>query len=215
VSKNLVIVFAREPIKGSLKTRLASTFGKEKTLLLYKCFINDIIDTLKSTQYEFKIAGYPDVALINSEFGDYNNFIQESGNLGDKMKNAFNSQFELGYENIVLIGSDTPHIPKGYFEEAFGSLQKNDLILGPSLDGGYYLIAFNKYGFNEKIFDDITWSTSVVLRETLAKSQGKKVHLLKELNDIDTQEDLEEFYNQYKDSYFKSSNTINFLKEHK
>jgi len=213
VNKNLLIMFVKEPVEGFVKTRLAKTLGDEKTLVLYKHFVNDLINTLKNSKFEFKLCVYPNNKLINEVFGDYNNFIQEDGDLGVKMQKAFQSQFTLGYEKIILIGSDTPHIPKHYFDETFAMLESKEIVIGPSLDGGYYLIAFNKKSFNTDLFKNITWSTDIVLKQTLEKTTTDKVHLLNILNDIDTQEDLEDFYTQYKDSYFSTSKTINFLKD--
>jgi len=213
VNKNLIIMFVKEPVEGFVKTRLAKTFGDEKTLTLYKHFVNDLISTLKDSKFEFKLCVYPNNKLINEVFGDYNNFIQEDGNLGVKMQKAFQSQFTLNYNKIILIGSDTPHIPKHYFDETFTMLETKEIVIGPSLDGGYYLIAFNKETFNTNLFKNITWSTDVVLKQTLQKTTPHKIHLLQELNDIDTQIDLEDFYTQYKTSYFSSSKTINFLKD--
>jgi len=213
VNKNLIIMFVKEPVEGFVKTRLAKTLGDEKTLVLYKHFVNDLINTLKNSKFEFKLCVYPNNKLINEVFGDYNNFIQEDGDLGVKMQKAFQSQFTLGYEKIILIGSDTPHIPKHYFDETFAMLESKEIVIGPSLDGGYYLIAFNKKSFNTDLFKNITWSTDIVLKQTLEKTTTDKVHLLNILNDIDTQEDLEDFYTQYKDSYFSTSKTINFLKD--
>lgn len=206
-------MFVKEPVNGFVKTRLAKTLGNEKTLVLYKHFVDDLIDTLKDTKYEFKLCVYPNNKLISEVFGDYNNFIQEKGDLGIKMQKAFESQFDLGYEKIILIGSDTPHIPKDYFNETFTMLESKESVIGPSLDGGYYLISFKKDSFNINMFKNITWSTDIVLEQTLEKTTPHKVHLLHKLNDIDTQEDLENFYTQYKDSYFNSSKTINFLKD--
>ena len=206
-------MFVKEPVEGFVKTRLSKTLGDEKTLVLYKHFVNDLINTLKNSKFEFKLCVYPNNKLINEVFGDYNNFIQEDGDLGVKMQKAFQSQFFLNYENIILIGSDTPHIPKHYFDETFTKLDEKKIVIGPSLDGGYYLIAFNKKSFNADLFKDITWSTDVVLKQTLEKTTTDKVHLLNILNDIDTQEDLEDFYKEYNHSYFSSSQTINFLKD--
>ena len=206
-------MFVKEPKLGFVKTRLAKTLGEEKTLEIYKHFVNDLINTLKTTKYEFKLCVYPDKQLINETFGDFNNFIQEDGNLGVKMKKAFQSQFELGYEKIILIGSDTPHIPKDYFIKTFTMLNKKESVIGPSLDGGYYLIAFNKNTFKPSIFQNITWSSELVLKQTLQKVNKSTIYLLEQLNDIDNQKDLEDFYTQYKDSYFSTSNSITYLKD--
>jgi len=213
VNKNLIIMFVKEPIEGFVKTRLATNIGDKKTLDLYKHFVNDLISTLKDTNYEFKLCVYPNLELVNKVFGDFNNFLQEDGDLGVKMQKAFESQFALGYENIILIGSDTPHIKKESFDETFQMLNSKEIVIGPSLDGGYYLISCKKNSFNANIFQNITWSTEVVLKQTLEKTTPYKVHLLNELNDIDTQNDLEDFYEIHKDSYFSSSETINFLKD--
>ena len=213
MSKKLVIMFVKEPKLGFVKTRLAKTCGDEFTLELYKCFVKDLINTLEHNNYDFKLCAYPNLEKIDKEFGSYNNFLQVEGSLGLKMKEAFSSQFDKEYEKIVLIGSDTPHISNKMIEEAFFHLDSNDIILGPSLDGGYYLIAFNNKTFYENVFEEISWSTSLVLGQTLQKLNEKKVHFLMKLNDIDVIEDLKNFYNEYKKSDFKSSKTIMFLKE--
>ncbi len=213
MNKNLVIMFVKEPKLGFVKTRLSKSCGEEFTLDLYKCFVHDLITTLKVGEYDFKLCVYPNLDLVNKEFGDYHNFLQVDGDLGLKMKKAFFDQFAHGYEKIVLIGSDTPHISKEIFAESFFQLNSNDIVLGPSLDGGYYLIAFNKNTFHDEVFKNISWSTSSVLSQTLEKLNDKKIYLHKILNDIDILDDLKEFYNEYKNSDFKNSNTISFLNQ--
>jgi rSAM/selenodomain-associated transferase 1 len=212
MDKNLVIVFVKEPKKGLVKTRLAKTIGDDITLDIYKLFVKDIINTLKDTNIDFKLCGYPTLNLINESFGDFDNFLQVDGDLGVKMCGAFKEQFTKGYKKIVLIGSDTPHIPKEFYSEAFDALESNDIVLGPSKDGGYYLIAFNRSTFYKGVFEDITWSTDKVLKQTLQKLNNKAVHLLKELNDIDDITDLNAFFEEYKENYFKDSFTMEFLK---
>lgn len=212
MAKNLVIVFVKEPKKGFVKTRLAKTIGEDITLDIYKLFVKDIIDNLKTNCFDFKLCAYPTLDLVNRSFGDFDNFLQVDGDLGAKMSSAFEKQFDKGYEKIVLIGSDTPHIPKEYYDEAFTSLDINDIVLGPSLDGGYYLIAFNKSTFYKGVFEDITWSTDKVFDQTLQRLHKRRVYLLKELNDIDDMDDLKNFFERYKESYFKDSLTMEFLK---
>lgn len=215
MSRNLVVMFVKEPKLGFVKTRLSKSCGEEFTLDLYKCFVHDLITTLSVGEYDFKLCVYPNLDLISKEFGDYNNFLQAKGDLGLKMKKAFLDQFAQGYEKIVLIGSDTPHISKEIINESFNKLENNDIVLGPSLDGGYYLIAFNKETFVDEVFKDISWSTSSVLSQTLQKLNTKNVYLHKILNDIDILDDLKEFYSEYKNSNFENSNTINFLNQNK
>jgi len=215
MNKNLVIMFVKEPKLGFVKTRLSKDCGEKFTLDLYKCFVHDLINTLKLSEFDFKLCAYPKLDLINKEFGDFNNFLQSNGDLGLKMKNAFQSQFKNGYEKIVLIGSDTPHISRETIDKSFLKLNTNDVILGPSLDGGYYLIAFSKQKFYDEVFKNISWSTESVLEETLQKLHGKQVYLLHSLNDIDVLNDLNNFFEEYSKNHFKTSETIKFLEKRK
>lgn len=204
-------MFVKEPKLGFVKTRLAKTCGNKFTLALYQCFVEDLICTLKNKKYDFKLCGYPKLDIINTKFGNFNNFSQVKGDLGVKMQKAFESQFDNEYEKIVLIGSDTPHITGEIMDEAFSQLENNEVVIGPAQDGGYYLIAFNKTTFYEEVFHDILWSSDKVLHQTLQKLHEKKVYLLNELNDIDVLEDLNTFYSAYHNSYFKDSNTMRYL----
>jgi len=213
VSKNLVIMFVKEPKFGFVKTRLAENTSDEFALILYQFFIHDLLYTLQGGTSDFKLCGYPKLDIINEKFGKYDNFLQEDGDLGVKMQKAFEQMFGKGYEKIILIGSDTPHLTNSIFDEAFEKLGQHDTILGPSIDGGYYLIGFNKETFVKSVFEDITWSSPQVLEQTLHKLDTKKVYFTQELNDIDTIEDLEDFYTRYSKSYFTNSYTIQFLKE--
>jgi rSAM/selenodomain-associated transferase 1 len=211
VNKNLIIVFVKEPKLGFVKTRLAKNIDDKFVLDLYLQFIKDILQTLQNSNFAFKLCAYPGLKIINETFGDFGNFLQEDGDLGLKMQKAFESQFKKGYEKIILIGSDTPHISKDIFDITFKELENNDIILGPSLDGGYYLVAFNKETFFSDTFKNISWSTDQVLNQTQQRLHKKSVYLLKQMNDIDTLEDLKDFYEEFHNSYFKNSNTIQFL----
>ena len=212
-AKSLVIMFVKEPKLGFVKTRLAKNCGDEFVLALYESFVKDLVAMLSNSEFDFKLCAYPHLEVINQKFGDFNNFLQEEGDLGLKMKRAFEQQFACGYEKIVLIGSDTPHISSEIIQTSFDSLESNDIVLGPSLDGGYYLIAFTKNSFCDEVFKNISWSTSAVMEQTLQKLHEKQVYFLHELNDIDVLDDLKAFYKSYKNSNFKDSNTIEFLKE--
>jgi len=213
MNKNLVLIFVKEPILGFVKTRLAKSCGEKFTLALYILFIEDLIYTMQSGKSDFKLCAYPDLTLINKTFGNFDNFLQVDGDLGLKMQSAFEQKFEDGYEKILLMGSDTPHITNEIINESFDKLASHDVVLGPSADGGYYLIAFNKNTFHGDVFKDIQWSTPKVLEQTLQTLNTKSVYLLQELNDIDNLDDLKDFYENFQDGYFKNSETIQFLKE--
>ena len=213
VNKNLVILFVKEPKLGFVKTRLAKSCGDGFVLELYKKFVLDLIETLQICKFDFKLCAYPNLEIINQIFGDFGNFLQCDGDLGVKMQTAFSRQFEKGYEKILLIGSDSPHLDCELLTNGFNALDNHEVVLGPSTDGGYYLIGFNKHTFCKDAFWDIPWSTDMVLKKTLHRLNTKQIYFLQELNDIDVFDDLSCFYDEHKDSYFQNSNTMRFLKE--
>lgn len=213
MSKTLVILFIKEPKLGFVKTRLAQTCGAGFALNLYVRFVQDLIYTLQGARHDFKLCVYPELELVNKVFGDFDNFLQVDGDLGFKMQKAFEEKFASGYDKIVLIGSDTPHLTNSLLDECFEKLTNHDVTLGPSEDGGYYLVGFNKDTFSPKIFEDIEWSTDKVLEQTLQKLHANKVYLHQELNDIDVLDDLKDFYEKFHKGYFENSESIKFLEE--
>jgi rSAM/selenodomain-associated transferase 1 len=122
--------------------------------------------------------------------GEFLKDLQEGDDLGDKMYNAITKAAGVGYEEICLIGSDNMEISPSVILEGFESLGNSDIVIGPSRDGGYYLIGMKKPHAN--IFHISGWSTSTVLEETLSKAKMLNLtcHLLEELNDIDELEDI-------------------------
>ena len=213
MNKSLVILFVKEPKLGHVKTRLAKSCADDFTLVLYQFFVHDSINTLQCGKTDFKLCADKNLELIDKTFGKYDNFLQVKGDLGVKMQKAFEEMFDRGYEKVVLIGSDTPHITNSILDESFEQLNRHDAVLGPSEDGGYYLIGFNKDSFDKKSFENIAWSTPKVLEQTLQRLHAKSVYLTQELNDIDILDDLKSFYELHRKSYFKDSYTMAFLKE--
>jgi rSAM/selenodomain-associated transferase 1 len=125
--------------------------------------------------------------------GDHYLFRPQNGeNLGERMKTCFMEVLAMGFKRVILIGSDLPDLPLEFIEEAFNALQNNDAVIGPALDGGYYLIGFKDKAFSPLVFDGIPWSTERVFDETMKvlKQERLKVYTLQALRDIDTIEDL-------------------------
>ena len=183
--KNLLVVFARTPTLGKVKTRNAKEMGVEKALSIYSKLLEYTLKISKASDLPYKV--------YLSEFPitqpDFQFEIQQGSNLGDKMKTAFLSELDK-YEKVVLIGSDCLDISANDITNAFQDLDRVDLVIGPAVDGGYYLIGMKKPYNN--IFSEIPWGTSEVLAKTLEKCSNSNisVHLLRELNDIDYPEDL-------------------------
>ncbi len=211
-----IIFFIKNPEKGKIKTRLAKDLNEEFVLDLYKCFVNDILSTLNNSKYDFKIFYYPPESLnkIKEWLGVHYSFVQQKGkDLGIKMKNAFIDVFKSNYNKVIIIGSDMPNISNKIFINSFNNLDSNDAVIGPSFDGGYYLLGFNKETFLYKIFYNIKWSSSLVFNSTIDifKKNNYKVSILNLMNDIDTISDLKKFIDQNKKSKFRNSNTMKYI----
>ena len=198
-----LLFFVRNPEGGTVKSRLASTVGKKAALDLYKNFIFDMLATLEKRDFPLYCCFYPEDALadVKKILGvQYQYLPQQGEDLGARMAHCFHQAFSKGFDRVVLIGSDLPDLPAEIIDEAFNSLEKIDSVLGPAVDGGYYLIGFTKGSFTPEVFGNIEWSTETVLQKTLAilKRHQRKVHLLPRWGDIDTLEDLRQFFERNK-----------------
>ena len=190
-----LLFFIKNPEKGRVKTRLASAIGDEMAVRLYKRFLLEMLSTLNKGTFLFYLCVYPVDALegLRTWLGeDYLYMPQQGENLGERMKNAFMEALAMNFKRVVLIGSDIPSLPLEFIEEAFISLEKKDVVIGPSVDGGYYLIGFQDKKFSPRAFKGILWSTERVFEETMKvlEHENLTVHTLKTLRDIDTIQDL-------------------------
>jgi len=190
-----LLFFIKNPEKGKVKTRLASAIGDKTAVKLYKRFLLEMVFTLNRGTFLFYLCYSPENSLseLKHWLGDHYLYMSQGGeNLGEKMKNGFVEAFSMSFKRVVLIGSDIPDLPLEFIEEAFTSLREKDVVIGPSFDGGYYLIGFKDKTFSPRVFDGIHWSTGSVFEETLniLKQEGLTVHTLQPLRDIDTVEDL-------------------------
>jgi rSAM/selenodomain-associated transferase 1 len=190
-----LLFFIKNPEKGKVKTRLASAIGDEMAAKLYKRFLLEMLFTLNRGTFLFYLCYYPVDSLndLKDWLGDHYLYMAQIGeNLGERMKNGFLEAFAMNFKRVVLVGSDIPGLPLEFIEEAFKSLEEKDAVIGPSLDGGYYLIGFKDKKFSPRAFRGIPWSTDRVFEETMKilKHEGLTVHTLQPRRDIDTIEDL-------------------------
>ncbi len=161
----------------------------------YKRFVLQMLATLNKGTFLFYICFHSgdDLNDLKNWLGGHYLYMRQIGeNLGERMKNAFIEAFSMNFRRVVLIGSDIPGLPLEFIEEAFTSLEETDVVIGPSLDGGYYLIGFKDKKFCPAAFKGIPWSTERVFEETMKvlKREGLTVHTLQPQRDIDTIEDL-------------------------
>lgn len=211
-----ILFFIKYPEQGKVKSRLATDLGALTSTKLYRCFLLDSLTTLYKLQLPILLCYTPANALNKFQQwlgNDSSYMLQKGRTLGQRMKQCFHDAFSQGFEQLILLGSDSPDIPLTYLREAFSSLQSHEVVLGPSIDGGYYLIGFRKTGFSPLTFDDIPWSTSSVFSTTLTKlrKEGKVVHQLPTWYDIDTMSDLKQFYLRNKKMNEQASRTMMLL----
>ena len=190
-----LLFFIKNPEKGKVKTRLASAIGDKMAAKLYKRFLLEMLFTLNGGTFIFYLCYSPESPLssLRDWLGDHYLYMSQAGeDLGERMKNAFVEALSMNFKRVVLIGSDIPDLPLEFVEEAFTSLQEKDTVIGPALDGGYYLIGFKKETFSPRVFEGIHWSTESVYEKTLRvlQQEGLTVHTLQPLRDIDTVHDL-------------------------
>jgi rSAM/selenodomain-associated transferase 1 len=195
-----LLFFIKSPEKGKVKSRLASAIGDELAAKFYRDFITQMLSTLKTGDFPFYVCFHPKNALklLKQWLGGQYHYIPQKGkDLGERMRNGFMEAFEMGFKRVVLIGSDIPDLPLDFVEEAFTSLKKKDAVIGPSFDGGYYLIGFRDKAFSSRVFEGIAWGTETVFDETrkALKKLRRKVHTLPYQRDIDTVEDLRNLSN--------------------
>jgi len=189
-----IIIFMRYPRSGQVKTRLAKTTSSEFATIFYKSCAENIVNITKRISSVNRFAFFSndnERKEIKSWLGGKLFYAhQEGDDLGSRMKNAFEKVFNTGSQKVIILGTDIPDLSKELICRAFNNLDKHDVVIGPSKDGGYYLLGINK--LHSKLFEDIKYSTSSVLFETLerVKDLNLSCQLLPVLPDIDTEEDL-------------------------
>ncbi|MEO6694440.1 MAG: TIGR04282 family arsenosugar biosynthesis glycosyltransferase [Ignavibacteria bacterium] len=189
---NALIIFARNPFEGKVKTRLAKDVGNTKALKVYISLLNHTFmqtKNLSADKFLF-LSENTDGEIFDNTFTQ---FVQIGSSLGERMMNAFNIVFEKEYKRVLIAGTDCPGLTEEIIETAFEDLMKYHFTIGPSSDGGYYLLGMNEP--NDYVFENIEWSNEHVLDKTIdkIKAKHKSYNLLKELNDIDNEKDLNSF----------------------
>lgn len=190
-SKNLLLIFTRNPVLGKCKTRLAVTVGDEIALKIYTFLLQHTVDITKNLKAAKQVHYSEEI-----EKGDlwdsfnYDKRLQSGSDLGSRMANAFQEGFASGFQKIIIIGSDMYDLDQADIENAFSELDDNDFVIGPAIDGGYYLLGMKK--INLKLFQNKEWGTSIVLSDSLNDLSNEKLVLLEERNDVDVYDDIKD-----------------------
>lgn len=190
-SNNLLLIFTRNPELGKGKRRLAATVGDEAALDIYKFLLDHTVAITKNLYAEKEV--YYSEEIWENDIWDNQKFckkLQVGKDLGIRMANAFQEGFQNEYQKIIIIGSDMLDLSQEDLENAFKSLEKNDFVVGPAEDGGYYLLGMKK--FMPALFKNKTWGTETVLKDTLADLKNETTALLETKNDVDYYEDIKD-----------------------
>ena len=196
---HVLYVAAKAPRPGLAKTRLAAQLGEAEALRLYQGFIRDLSVNLVSDRYELGWYVTPADAwlelgiLVHQEAGVPGVLTQPSGNWTDRQRWLFQTMTERGESRTVLVASDSPQLTRQTVEVAFAALDRHDVVLGPTFDGGYYLIGMRPPEAEHDVLRSVPMSTSTVLREIVAAAevQGVSLALLEPTFDVDTEDDLD------------------------
>lgn len=201
--KNALIIFTKNAILGKVKTRLSKDLGELETLKFYQELMK--MTRNECLQVEADIHLFYSTEIIQNDLWTHpkiNKHVQlNSDNLGDRMIHAFDKMFQMGYCQVVIIGTDCPYLTGATINEAFNYLSNNELVIGPAKDGGFYLLGAKSQEILN--FSNIAWSTNHVLSSFLENIARKSatVKLLNIMEDIDTMDDYKR--------YLKFLNSVN------
>lgn len=192
--KRLLIIFYRNPEFGRVKSRLAVTVGEDRALAIYM-YMAAHARTVSSLVSVDRVVYYS--SFIDREDNwpndTFTKRLQYGEDLGERMKQAFKESFKSGYDSVCIIGTDCLEITEEILTKAFEALDNYDAVIGPAVDGGYYLLGMNK--FIPELFDNKQWSTSSVGNNTIDDFKRLKYsyQVLPTLHDIDTEADLPQY----------------------
>ena len=194
-----IIVFVKYPEPGRVKTRLAKDIGEQAAADIYTQFVAETlakIDKLQSAD-KYLFIDREDKRAETAMLWDLSQLpqVQRGEDLGERMGKAFDMMWEFGYKQALIVGSDSPDLPIEFLTEGLVELGNHDAVIGPSEDGGYYLLGFKRATFNQGIFADIPWSSSQVFAKTInkMKENGLNFYVLKEWYDVDTLTELKRY----------------------
>ncbi|HEU4686533.1 MAG TPA: TIGR04282 family arsenosugar biosynthesis glycosyltransferase [Nitrospira sp.] len=195
-----LVIFAKAPIPGQVKTRLCPPLTHDEAATLQGSFVLDALERTNAAVAKFKLplarylACAPSSALPFFKIMEARQAVslvdQIGADLGERMHAAFETMFGRGYRKVVLVGTDVPTVPLDYYRDALSLLRDHDAVFGPALDGGYYLVGLTKPA--PDLFAGVPWSTDRVLAVTrdIADRLGLRTALLPEWRDVDTIDDL-------------------------
>ncbi|MBA3944396.1 MAG: TIGR04282 family arsenosugar biosynthesis glycosyltransferase [Herpetosiphonaceae bacterium] len=196
--KRCLIIVAKEPVAGQVKTRMAGTLGADRAADLYRCTLQDTIDIVASYPAAEHVISYAPASMAAEAFfaalaPGFTLIPQHGNGFGERLFSAFTQLAAQGADRMVMIGTDNPSVPQAALEQAFVALDRTevDAVLGAVSDGGYYLIGMRRP--QPILFERITWSTEIVAAQTRERAKEAGLALVDVLPwyDLDTVADLQ------------------------
>ena len=194
---NALILFATLPTTGKMEGRLTSFLSMQECLTLSACFVKDVYQKAGAVDGDVYVFFSPREGkeAFQSLLGNNAILLPQYGeDLGQKMKNAIGAVLRMGYDKVVLMGTDIPHIHAETIQNAFDNLDKRDIVIHPALDGGYYLIGMKQE--YESIWNIVRYGTNTVMYDTLQhiKAENLSTSVGQMYYDIDCKEDLQQLW---------------------
>jgi rSAM/selenodomain-associated transferase 1 len=190
--RDALAVIAKEPVAGLAKTRLVPALGTAGAARAAAAMLADTLAAVRASGAEPWLCFTPNAARqrLGRLAPGFRLLAQAAGDLGDRLAACLADLLAAGVDRVAIIGADTPHIPQASYRRAFAMLDEADVVLGPALDGGYYLVAAK--AARPELFVGVPMGTEMVLAETLARAASDRliVALLPPLRDLDRVEDL-------------------------
>jgi hypothetical protein len=190
---NTLLVVAKHPVPGQTKTRLCPPLSHAQAADLYECFLRDTLDLMRQVANVQRMIGF-----LPEDAGDYFHLLapdmeltrQVGASLGERLDHLLTEALASGSGRVVVMDSDSPTLPAEYLSQAFDLLEEADVVIGPTRDGGYYLIGMKQP--QPRLLRQVQMSTPRVLADTLALAEaaGLAVSLLPAWYDVDTIADL-------------------------
>ena len=191
MSKNLLILFYKNPELGKVKTRLAATLGEEAALAIYRLLAEHTLCITRPLPVD-KVVYYASHIDPSDQWpaGHYAKRLQQGNDLGERLLEAMGNAFANGYGSVVVIGTDCLELDETILRQAFLALENNQAVIGPAKDGGYYLLGVKQ--FIPALFQNKDWSTATVFADTVKDLEARKIafSILPVLRDVDREEDL-------------------------
>ena len=196
MTQTAIVIMAKVPSPGQVKTRLCPPLSPGQAAGLYRAFLCDKITQVRTLTTARPAIAYTPASgedFFADVAPDFTLMAQQGADLGERLVHCLGSFLTMGYTGVLVIDSDTPTLPTSFLQQAIELIASPDvdIVLGPSADGGYYLIGMR--ALHRELFADMPWSTSAVLPETVrrAEARGLKVAWLPSWFDVDTPEDLQ------------------------